>query len=205
MNIRLNLVRQLHGLILFGTLVACSDIVEVVPFTTAQLPTRPVTNELTTTAQDKVNAPTRIVAKKIKLDAHVVKMGWTIKTEWGKTVSEWQIPFNEAGWHINSAQLGEDSNVVISGHNNSMGGRVFANLEQLEPGDEVTLWDKQARAHTYQVSDKKIVRALFPTMETEIYLQTVMEPTATAQLTLITCWPNWSNTHRLIITAKIRD
>jgi LPXTG-site transpeptidase (sortase) family protein len=33
------------------------------------------------------------------------------------------------------------------------------------------------------------------------YLKTVTEETNQEQLTLITCWPRWSNTHRLVIIA----
>ncbi len=202
-----NFFQQLYLLILIGMVTACSGIVEVVPFSSSPLPF-PTSLPASTSAPTELppatkdNLPFHIVAETIKLDAPVTEMGWSAKEEWGKSVIEWDIPFSEAGWHRNSARLGEKGNIVISGHNNSMGGRVFANLEQLAVGDKITLWDKHDHFFVYQVSEKNIVRALWASPETEKYLQTVMESTDTAQLTLITCWPSWSNTHRLVVIAK---
>ncbi len=111
------------------------------------------------------------------------------------------MPDNEAAWHRNSAVPGGGSNVVISGHNNSLGGRVFAGLEELTVGDQVTLWNGDGGSFVYQVREKKMVRALGASAETLAFLESVIEPTSHEQLTLITCWPNWTNTHRLIIIA----
>ena len=89
-----------------------------------------------TTQQVTVNKiPTRIIAKSIELDAPVVAMGWDVQEEGGKIVTEWQVPEDEAAWHRNSGAPGGGSNVVISGHNNSAGGRIFANLEEVNGGN----------------------------------------------------------------------
>ncbi|MBN1994125.1 MAG: sortase [Anaerolineae bacterium] len=157
--------------------------------------------ELTTLASGS-RVPARIVVEKIDLDAPVVEMGWRLQERWGKLISEWDVPDQEAAWHRNSALPGEGGNVVISGHNNSMGGRVFADLEKLEPGDEIILWTSQGDSFVYQVDEKRLVRALGASQEAQEFLQAVMEPTSYEQLTLITCWPNWTNTHRLIIIAN---
>jgi sortase A len=145
--------------------------------------------------------PARIVAQSINLDAPVVEMGWQTKERWGQVISEWDVPEDEAAWHRNSAVPGEGGNVVISGHNNSLGGRVFANLEELTVGDQITLWNDEDASFLYQVREKKLVRVLGASQESQEVLQMVIEPTSDEQLTLITCWPNWTNTHRLIIIA----
>jgi sortase A len=145
--------------------------------------------------------PTRIIAQSIDLDAPVVEMGWQTTERWGRVVSKWDVPDNDAAWHRNSASPGEGSNVVISGHNNSMGGRVFASLEELSVGDQITLWNDKGVSFTYQVREKKLIRALGASKEAQELLQLVVEPTSNEQLTLITCWPNWTNTHRLIVIA----
>ena len=146
--------------------------------------------------------PTRIMVEKIALDAPIVEMGWRPKEQWGgQVVSEWDVPEHEAAWHRNSGRPGEGSNVVISGHNNSMGGRVFASLEELTLGDQVTLWNDQGTSFIYQVREKQLIRTLGASQEARERLQMVIEPTPNEQLILITCWPSWTNTHRLIIIA----
>ena len=155
-----------------------------------------------TTQQVTINKiPTRIIAKSIELDAPVVAMGWDVDEEGGKIVTEWQVPEDEAAWHRNSGAPGGGSNVVISGHNNSAGGRIFANLEELKIGDKIIVRNMEGDTFQYEVKDKKLVRTLGASQQTLDFLETMVKPTPTEQLTLITCWPSWSNTHRVIITA----
>jgi len=155
-----------------------------------------------TTQQVTVNKiPARIIAKSIDLDATVVAMGWETKEQGGKIITEWQVPEDDAAWHRNSGAPGGGSNIVISGHNNSAGGRVFANLEELKIGDQITVRNMQGDTFQYEVKDKKLVRTLGASQQTLDFLEGILKPTPTEQLTLITCWPSWSNTHRVIITA----
>ncbi len=145
--------------------------------------------------------PTRIIAESIELDAAVVPMGWEVQAQYGEISAEWQVPEEEAAWHRNSGAPGGGSNIVISGHNNSAGGRIFANLEELSIGDQITVRNMQGDTFHYEVKDKKLVRTLGASQQTLDFLEAVLKPTPTEQLTLITCWPSWSNTHRVIITA----
>jgi LPXTG-site transpeptidase (sortase) family protein len=145
--------------------------------------------------------PARITAESIELDAAVVAMGWEATEQYGSVVVEWQMPEEEAAWHQNSGAPGGGSNIVISGHNNSAGGRVFANVENLDIGDQITLRNMQGDMFHYEVKDKKLVRTLGASQQTLDFLEAVIKPTPSEQLTLITCWPSWSNTHRVIITA----
>jgi len=145
--------------------------------------------------------PTRIVAPAINLDAPVVTMDWRTEIQGEQATSVWNVPENEAGWHLNSTRPGQGGNVVISGHNNSMGGHVFGRLDELTEGDTVTLWADET-AHTYYISRRETIRA-FAADSTMLYkLQQLAGPASTEQLTLITCWPNWTNTHRLILVAE---
>lgn len=185
------------GLILFLSLSACSGAIKI-----ERIPTpTPIPSPTQAPVASGAGTPRRIVVDKINLDAPVVEMGWSAQGEGAQAVSVWNVPENEAGWHINSAQPGQNSNVVISGHNNSTGGHVFGQLEALEVGDQINLWTAAGTAYTYQISETQIVRAFAASQETLDYLQAVTQPTAAEQLTLITCWPGWSNTHRLIIIA----
>jgi sortase A len=128
-------------------------------------------------------------------------MGWRTVDEGGQLVSEWEMPDNEAAWHRNSARPGEGSNIVISGHNESTAGQVFARLDELQLGNEIILKNNRNESFTYQVIEKNIVRTFAISTEADEYLRSVTEPTSEEQLTLITCWPSWSNTHRLVIVA----
>jgi LPXTG-site transpeptidase (sortase) family protein len=184
---------------------ACGGIIQIGPVNTPT-PTAPVTQTKPSTDAEieaVTNSPTRIAAQTIALDAPVVEMGWHVVESVGQQVSEWEMPNTEAGWHRNSAGPGEGSNVVISGHNASTGGQVFAGLDELQVGDEITVW-ADADSFVYQVVDKTIIRTFAASDEADAYLRTVTEPTDHEQLTLITCWPNWTNTHRLIVIAEPR-
>lgn len=201
-NVNKSVILLIELTLLLGV-SACSGVITIERIPTPE-PTPVALSQEELVADRPVSVPgvpKRIVAEEIGLDAPVVEMGWRVEEEQGQAVSVWEIPVNEAGWHRNSARPGEEGNVVISGHNNSTGGHVFGTLEELEVGDQITLLTDKDESYVYQVSEKEIVRAFAASQETLDYLQAVIRPTPVAQLTLITCWPNWTNTHRLIIVA----
>lgn len=194
---------MLIGLVIFLLGVsACGSIIEVVPNTPTPGPPTPTAQVAAEGSIKAAGYPTRIQAPIISLDAPVVEMGWHVVEEAGQEVSEWEMPENEAGWHRNTARPGEGSNVVISGHNASTGGQVFAELDELQVGDEITLWNDSNESFVYQVTEKTIVRTFAISDEADEYLRIVTEPTPQEQLTLISCWPSWTNTHRLIVIAQ---
>lgn len=200
MEFRPDIVKQvgwLIGLTLLLGVSACSGLIKVVPLATP-MSVQASTDGLPVSERE---GPSRIMAEAIGLDAPVVEMGWRSEQKGGQIVSVWEVPYDEAGWHRNSAQPGQTSNVVISGHNKSLGGHVFGHLEEIEVGDRVTLWTDEGTSYVYQVSEKQIVRAFGASPEALDYLRTVIQPTTREQLTLITCWPSWTNTHRLIVIA----
>jgi len=185
-------------------LSACGNFIQIVPVTAltpAPVQVQPRESTNSTDLQSTRFVPSRIVAKTIELDAPIVEMGWHTVEQDGQFISEWEIPENEAAWHRNSARPGQGSNIVISGHNESTGGQVFAEVEELQVGDEVTLWTDNNESFTYQVIEKNIIRTFAASIEAQNYLQSITEPTPQEQLTLITCWPRWTNTHRLIVIA----
>lgn len=191
-------MKRLVGSMVF-LLLGCINIVPI-PTPTALPPTAtPFQSPLPTPS---AGLPARIVAEAIALDAPVVAMGWRVEEVRGHQVSVWRIPDDEAGWHQNSARPGQAGNMVISGHNNSTGGHVFGDLADLEIGDQITIWTDQQEAFTYQISRRDIIRAFGASTEELDYLQQIIQPTSRSRLTLITCWPNWTNTHRLILVAE---
>lgn len=141
--------------------------------------------------------PTRIVIPAIKLDAPVETVGW--HTVDG--VSQWDVPDTfAAGWLMTSAPLGKPGNTAITGHHN-IAGEVFRNLVKLQPGDSITLY-AQDQPFFYEVASRRILPERGQSNEVRRANARWIQPTSDERITLITCWPYTSNTHRLIIVAK---
>ena len=125
--------------------------------------------------------------------------------------TEWIVPANAAGHHIDSAFPGEKGNVVISGHHN-IGGRVFAQVSRIgEPGvplglgDTIILEDEGGRRFVYRITGWRRI----PEADASVALRqenaSYLLSTDFPQLTLITCWPADDNTHRVIIQAALTE
>ena len=128
-------------------------------------------------------------------------MGWEVVERDGDWVSEWMVPEDAAGWHLNSALPGHNENVVLSGHHN-IKGKVFRYVVDLNPGDEVTLYVGDT-PYTYYVTEKYILKeAGMPLRTRKKNAQWIM-PSGDERLTLVTCWPcEWpGNAHRVIVVA----
>lgn len=157
------------------------------------------------TDQPKVEPaiPTRLVISSIKLDIPVLKATWRRILVEGNLFDQWKAPKNAAGWHPNSALLGEIGNTVLNGHNN-VDGEVFRYLDKVKVGDLIQVYGGD-RVFNYIVTNTMIL------LENEQSLQKRLENASwigesnDERLTLVTCWPYTSNTHRLILVAKPVD
>lgn len=91
-----------------------------------------------------------------------------------------------------SALPGQVGNVVVGGHRTSKH-RVFRNVDQLVPGDEIIFNDANGR-HVYLVSRIEIVNpdAIW-----------IVDPTPTATATLFACHPPGSTAQRIIVFADL--
>lgn len=146
--------------------------------------------------------PTRVVAPSIELDAPVVPMGWEMTDITGTMRTEWVVPEDAAGWHLNSAHPGNEENVVLSGHHN-IEGKVFRYLVELHLGDEITLYVDDV-PYVYTVTDKYLLKESgMPLRVRQKNAQWIM-PAGDERLTLVTCWPyEWpGNSHRVIVVAR---
>lgn len=90
-----------------------------------------------------------------------------------------------------SAGIG-GGNAVLYGHDD-IEGSIFARLKDLQPGDEIDV-NMAGRIQVYHVS----ARAIVPPTAVQI-----LDPTPDIRLTLFTCWPNWVDTQRVVITALV--
>jgi len=126
-------------------------------------------------------------------------VGWEVVEQDGKLVSTWEVADYAAGFHKTSAYPGNPGNTVLSGHHN-IKGEVFRHLVDLEIGDPVYLY-AEGRQYAYRVVDRFIVQELGASAEQRRQNARWIAPTADERLTLVTCWPYWTNTHRVIVIA----
>jgi sortase A len=146
-------------------------------------------------------------------------MGWRVVETANGSVSEWVIPEDEAGYHINSAALGEPGNLVISGHNNIFG-RVFLPISQAWDDDTrvavdrftdrsdvlngrpLQLYSADGLRVDYQIEEFYRLRDTGVPIQQRIANARFMQPTDDTRVTIVTCWPPWNNTHRLVVIAR---
>ncbi len=145
----------------------------------------------------------RIHIPRIEIDAPVVEVNWRIVEEGGVKKTAWETADHAAGHHANSANPGEGGNVVLSGHH-SLKGAVFARLSELAPGDEVILEAMDGSSYLYVVEENLLLEEAGASLEERRAHARYMAPTPDETLTLVSCWPSWTNTHRVVVVAKAR-
>lgn len=146
------------------------------------------------------NPPSRIVAESIGLDSLIVDVGWYETTIGSVKTSVWEVAEHAVGWHLNSAKPGHTGNIVLSGHHNVYG-EVFRHLVDLEPGELVTLY-ADGIPYYYTVEDKKILPDRGEPLEVRKRNARWIGAFNDQRLTMVTCWPYSSNTHRVVVIAK---
>jgi LPXTG-site transpeptidase (sortase) family protein len=143
--------------------------------------------------------PTRITAPVIGLDTKVVTAGIKEQYENGVWSRIQDVPDYAAGFHEGMARPGHSGNTVISGHNN-IEGQVFRYIDKLKPGDDISVWVGQLAYH-YRVDAVYLLPVKDASPEVLQEDLRWISPTDDERLTLLTCWPYWSNTHRTIVVA----
>jgi len=144
--------------------------------------------------------PDRIVIPAIQLDAPAIPATLRTIAYLGKNYPQWKAPnFFAAGWAPTSASLGVIGNTVLFGHHNE-DGEVFAHLVDLQVGDLILVYSGEKK-FTYTVALKMILPERNEPVDIRLQNARWILPSADERLTLLTCWPYTSNTHRLIIVA----
>jgi sortase A len=143
----------------------------------------------------------RIVAPAIKLDAPVVAVGWIVVDDQGEKRSEWTTADYAAGHLITSLRPMQGGNIVISGHHN-VAGEVFRYVVDLKEGDDIMVTIEGGRTFTYRVTEKLTVQETGASEAQRQANARYIADTPDERLTLVTCWPYWTNTHRVIVVAK---
>lgn len=124
----------------------------------------------------------RLVIPAIGVDAPVVEG------------DDWETLKTGIGHRVGSPWPGQAGNVVLSAHND-VHGAIFRDLRKLEPGDLVFAYTPEG-VYRYEVLFTRLV------LPTEV---DVMDPTRQPVLTMITCYPPFMDTHRIVVTARLVD
>ena len=96
------------------------------------------------------------------------------------------------GHQPGTAPLGGPGNAVIGGHRTTYGAP-FYRLDELRPGDEITVQVPTGEVR-YTVTSSEVVEP------TDVW---ILDPTPDDRLTLFTCTPRFSAAQRLVVTASL--
>jgi sortase A len=135
----------------------------------------------TVTAPSEGSAVGKIEIPKIGLSAYVVE---GVETDDLK---------NGPGHYPGTPLPGQKGNAAIAGHRSTYGAP-FANVDDLQPGDPITVTTLQGVFH-YSVTGQEIVSP------NDV---AVLDPTDDNQLTLTACHPKYSASKRIIIHAQLQ-
>ena len=114
---------------------------------------------------------------------------------------QWSVPDTYAvGWHESSAPPGQTGNTVLNGHNN-IHGAVFGNLVDLTLGEQIILYEAD-HEYIYQVVHREFLPEQGESLRTRLWNARWIAPSDDQRLTIVTCWPNTSNSHRLVVVAQ---
>lgn len=146
--------------------------------------------------------PVRISIPNIDLTADIINAMQKEIVQGEKTYIQWSAPDEFAvGWHFTSSFLGVPGNTVLNGHHNVFG-KVFEHLDQLVSGDEIFIYGNDLHIYEYVVSNTMILAERDVSLDERLENARWILPSEDERITLITCWPYFSNTHRLIIVAR---
>lgn len=144
--------------------------------------------------------PLRIVIPALGVDAPVVPAGLQTLQDGQRVYQQWSVPdAYAAGWHETSAPLGEIGNTVLNGHNN-VHGAIFAELGELPVGEQILLVGAD-EVMVYRVAHHELLPEKGLPLRERLQNARWIAPTEDQRLTLVTCWPNTTNSHRLIVVA----
>jgi len=144
--------------------------------------------------------PVRLVIPDIGVNQVIVETGLEVVGWNGMWVPRWQAPDFAVGHRETSARPGQRGNMILSGHNNTAGS-VFRDLEELEPGAEIIVYTAD-EAYTYRVESSETVLWVGADEAQMARHYELGGDTPDETLTLISCWPYVTYSHRIYVRAK---
>ncbi|MBI1293427.1 sortase [bacterium] len=165
----------------------------------------PAVSARVTADEAPATSPIFLSIAEIDMNVAVSPMTWRVIETDGVRTTAWLLPQSGAGWHPNSAGAGGEGNVVISGHQ-LLGDAPFAPiaLGDIAPEQEIVLTDAEGNSFTYVVTEVTDPLPIPDSLSEEQDLAAeYAAPTAVPSLTLISGWPDFSTTHRVIVRAEL--
>lgn len=152
---------------------------------TVALPNRLNQHRLTTSATGSEPA-IRMAIPKIGVDAPVLQTP-PVNGVW--EVADWAV-----GHLTSTPDAGANGNGAYAAHDD-IKGEIFKRVDQLAPGDTILLYSRHA-VFRYTVINQQTV---------DPSNVSVLAPTRTPTITLISCAPYWVDTQRLVIQAALKS
>ncbi len=144
--------------------------------------------------------PIRLIIPRLGIDAPVESVSRQPFVDGNETYYQWQVPEGStAGWHNETAVLGQIGNTVLNGHHNIYG-ELFRYLSDLAEGDEIIVADSE-KSHRYRVTTSLVLKERGQSLATRLANASWINPTDDERITLISCWPYTDNSHRVIVVA----
>jgi LPXTG-site transpeptidase (sortase) family protein len=146
----------------------------------------------------------RLAIPALEIDAPIQPVGMISQLIGGKPAQQWSVPGEySVGWHDTSAPPGQPGNTVLNGHNN-VHGAVFRDLADLALGEQIILYNDQ-RSYVYEITQRELFEERGQPLKVRSMNARWIFPTSDERLTIVTCWPNATNSHRLVVIAQPVD
>jgi sortase A len=107
----------------------------------------------------------------------------------------WEQLKQGVGQYIGSTDPGQNGNLILSAHNDIFG-QIFRDLDQLQAGDEITIYTN-VRAYTYVIDQQ-------PDIVEPTFVQ-VLDQTPDPTVTLISCYPYLVDNKRIVVKASLLE
>lgn len=192
--------------LVMASLSACTNTISPVVEAAPTTPVAPEVQAIDPLPLTRALPPISLSIPNITLTVPVTHMGWRVAEINGVRTTEWEVPYAEAGWHVNSAGAGGAGNTVISGHQ-ILGEAVFAPLAlgDVVEGQKVLLTDQEGTIFVYQVAEvTEPIPATGATEAEKALVASYLLPSNDAKLTLATGWPDFTTTHYLFVVAEFQ-
>ena len=154
-----------------------------------------------TTVPGPPDAIGRLSIPALGIEAPIVSVGWTLGTVAGESVALWSVSDVAVGHHRGTALPGQIGNCVLSGHSRGPAQTSLAALASAEVGQRVHV-SVSSRQGTYEIVEVIRVQEVGAPLEERLAHGGHMDPSNDTRLTLVTCWPDWAYTHRVLVVAK---
>jgi sortase A len=149
-------------------------------------------------------AATRLVIPSLGIDTPVAEVGWRLKQTAEAILGEWDTVAGAVGFLRGSADPGTVGNCVLAGHSMDSDGSGLSELYRIPIGDVLVLYNAAGSEYTYVVEGILTVDETGATVDEKRQHARLLDPTDQPVLTVVTCWPAWSYTSRVVVRARLR-